>query len=189
MAGGARMADAPHAGLLGRPQGAQAATRAAEAAAAAAAAQTASLDTVGAYQAALAERRAQAQNRAQPLQTASYDQWLADLSVSGDVPDQYVCPISTEIMVDPVCVADGHTYERHSIESWLSQHDTSPLTNEKLSHKRLSPNVALRALIQGYIHSQAQSANQCDGRGGARGGRGGRGGRGAPLGGRRGGGR
>ena len=41
-------------------------------------------------------------------------------------------------MVDPVICADGHSYERASIERWLAAHGTSPLTSNHLpyiSHK------------------------------------------------------
>ncbi|KAK9821981.1 hypothetical protein WJX81_001302 [Elliptochloris bilobata] len=61
--------------------------------------------------------------------------------------DVFRCPISLEIMKDPVMAADGHTYERRSIESWLESHDTSPLTNAKLDHLYLTPNHTLRAVI------------------------------------------
>ena len=37
-----------------------------------------------------------------------------------------------EVMVDPVMCADGHTYERHAIERWLQEHQTSPKTNAML---------------------------------------------------------
>ena len=33
-----------------------------------------------------------------------------------DVPDSFECPISYEIMVDPVSTVDGHTFERARIE-------------------------------------------------------------------------
>jgi hypothetical protein len=51
-------------------------------------------------------------------------------------------------MTDPVFAADGHTYERHSIESWLEMHGTSPLTNEPLATRLLSPNDALRSRLR-----------------------------------------
>ena len=41
-------------------------------------------------------------------------------------------------------------YERASIESWLKDHDTSPLTNETLSSKLLVPNRALKSLIDAH---------------------------------------
>ena len=36
-----------------------------------------------------------------------------------EVPAQYRFPISQEVMQDPVCTADGHTYERREIFRWL----------------------------------------------------------------------
>ena len=55
-----------------------------------------------------------------------------------------MCPITSELMLDPVFTADGQTYERWAIEEWLSTKDVSPLTNEKLEHKELTPNVLVR---------------------------------------------
>ena len=42
------------------------------------------------------------------------------------------CPISKELMVDPVVAADGHTYEQQCIEQWLELRGTSPFTREQL---------------------------------------------------------
>ena len=33
-------------------------------------------------------------------------------------------------MEEPVVTQDGQTYERHAIEYWLRDHDTSPLTGQ-----------------------------------------------------------
>jgi hypothetical protein len=43
--------------------------------------------------------------------------------------------------------ADGHTYDRAAIESWLQGHETSPRTGEELSHKMLLPNRAIRHVL------------------------------------------
>ena len=67
-----------------------------------------------------------------------------------ELPEEVLCPITTELMVDPVFTADGHTYERKSIELWLTKKHTSPLTGEPLAHTFLTPNHALRALCQKY---------------------------------------
>jgi hypothetical protein len=50
--------------------------------------------------------------------------------------------------------ADGHTYERAAITTWLQSHNTSPLTNVRLAHKKLSPNLALRNAIQEWQSSR-----------------------------------
>ena len=67
-----------------------------------------------------------------------------------DVPNEYLCPITSEIMEDPVVAADGHSYERTAIEHWfdIGRH-TSPKTNEPID-TRLIPNVQLRILIEEY---------------------------------------
>ena len=36
-----------------------------------------------------------------------------------DVPKPFVCPITQEIMRDPVILSDGHTYEKTAIEKWF----------------------------------------------------------------------
>ena len=36
-----------------------------------------------------------------------------------DAPVEYLCPISTTLMADPVIAADGFSYERANIEGWI----------------------------------------------------------------------
>ena len=57
-----------------------------------------------------------------------------------------LCPITQEVMRDPVVASDGNSYERSAISSWLSDHDKSPLSGEKLDGVLL-PNTRLRAII------------------------------------------
>ena len=64
----------------------------------------------------------------------------------GDLP-ACICPITHEVMEDPVVCADGHSYERAAITQWLLARDTSPCTNAPLLHKNVVPNHALRNLI------------------------------------------
>jgi Mg-chelatase subunit ChlD len=70
------------------------------------------------------------------------------MSTPAPIPDEFLCPISYEVMEDPVILEDGHTYDRKSIDTWLTQRRTSPLTNRALSSMALSPNYALRAAIE-----------------------------------------
>ena len=47
--------------------------------------------------------------------------------------EQLICPITTELMIDPVIDAAGHTYERACIERWFSEgHVSSPTTGARL---------------------------------------------------------
>jgi hypothetical protein len=47
-------------------------------------------------------------------------------------PDEFVCPISCEIMEEPVTTLAGNTYEKASIMAWFRTHQTDPLTNARL---------------------------------------------------------
>lgn len=65
-------------------------------------------------------------------------------------PARYLCPISHEIMSDPVVVAgSGNTYERSMIERHFQCNATDPLSNVRLSNtdQRLVPNNTLRSEI------------------------------------------
>eukprot|EP01127_Copromyxa_protea_P013061 TRINITY_DN3470_c0_g1_i1.p1 TRINITY_DN3470_c0_g1~~TRINITY_DN3470_c0_g1_i1.p1 ORF type:complete len:592 (-),score=112.57 TRINITY_DN3470_c0_g1_i1:19-1794(-) len=64
-----------------------------------------------------------------------------------EVPDEYCCPISAEIMEDPVIAEDGHTYERKSITEWVTRKGTSPMTREPISPTVLILNRVLKGQI------------------------------------------
>ena len=69
-----------------------------------------------------------------------------------EMPRGYTCPISDDIMRDPVMCADGHTYDRPGIEQWFaSGHATSPNTGVRLPHLNLVPNHALRNSIEDFL--------------------------------------
>ncbi|KAI3929437.1 hypothetical protein MKW92_011760 [Papaver armeniacum] len=64
------------------------------------------------------------------------------------IPDEFRCPISLDLMKDPVIVASGHTYDRSPIAQWInSGHHTCPKSGQKLIHMALIPNYALKCLI------------------------------------------
>ncbi|KAL5727156.1 hypothetical protein ACHQM5_000382 [Ranunculus cassubicifolius] len=64
------------------------------------------------------------------------------------VPKDFCCPISLDLMHDPVIVSTGQTYDRYSIFRWMEEgHCTCPKTGQMLAHIRLVSNCALRSLI------------------------------------------
>ena len=76
----------------------------------------------------------------------------------GELPDDYYCSITCEVMSDPVMAADGYTYERVAIEQWLATGaGTSPKTNELLENEKLLPNKALKALIADELERRART--------------------------------
>mmetsp|Transcript_43782 Transcript_43782/g.78231 ORF Transcript_43782/g.78231 Transcript_43782/m.78231 type:complete len:400 (+) Transcript_43782:148-1347(+) len=71
---------------------------------------------------------------------------------SADEGAMYLCPITQEVMRDPVIAADGYTYERSAIEAWLRKKQSSPMTNAPLEHLNLIPNHSLRSTIMESKH-------------------------------------
>lgn len=63
-------------------------------------------------------------------------------------PDSFICPITQELMNDPVIAEDGHTYERSAISAWLEKSTDSPITREPISKHLLIPNRALKGAIE-----------------------------------------
>ena len=89
-----------------------------------------------------------------PAPADARSQLLEKLEASA--PSEYRCPISHEIMTDPVVTSDGHTFERRCIEEWLEKgNNTSPITNLRLDNLYLLPNLALRSVIRDYMGEAA----------------------------------
>ncbi|XP_077227801.1 U-box domain-containing protein 17-like [Tasmannia lanceolata] len=64
------------------------------------------------------------------------------------IPKDFCCPISLDLMRDPVIISTGQTYDRASIAQWIEEgHCSCPKTGQMLNHARMIPNRALRNLI------------------------------------------
>ncbi|KAL8032395.1 hypothetical protein ABFX02_13G093200 [Erythranthe guttata] len=71
---------------------------------------------------------------------------IADTFVT--IPKDFCCPISLDLMHDPVIISTGQTYDRTSITRWMEDgHSNCPKTGQMLVHTKLVPNRALRNLI------------------------------------------
>ena len=57
------------------------------------------------------------------------------------------CPITHEMMTEPVMMVDGYSYEKRAIQHWLTQSNRSPMTNLPLHDTRLIPNLKLLEII------------------------------------------
>ncbi|XP_013610088.1 PREDICTED: U-box domain-containing protein 15 [Brassica oleracea var. oleracea] len=69
-------------------------------------------------------------------------------STSLVLPHEFLCPITLEIMQDPVIIATGQTYEKEGIQKWFDAgHKTCPKTGQTLDHLSLAPNYALKNII------------------------------------------
>ena len=79
------------------------------------------------------------------------------MTISGLVPGSFKCPITGEVMREPVMDPEGHTYEQDAILHWLQRNATSPITRTALTPAMLKPNRALRDAIES-MHGLSQSA-------------------------------
>ena len=74
-------------------------------------------------------------------------------------PENLSCPISMELMREPVLAADGFTYDRHAISAWLARGKaTSPTTGAPLAHTHLTPNHLVKSMIAEYQSSSKRGA-------------------------------
>ncbi|KAL1832772.1 hypothetical protein DCAR_0102795 [Daucus carota subsp. sativus] len=72
-------------------------------------------------------------------------------SMELSIPNHYRCPISLELMKDPVTLSTGITYDRASIETWIEAGNrTCPITNQVLKTLEPIPNHTLRKMIQDW---------------------------------------
>ncbi|KAL8549599.1 hypothetical protein ACS0TY_008443 [Phlomoides rotata] len=83
------------------------------------------------------------------------------------IPEDFLCPISLELMKDPVIVSTGQTYERSYIQRWIDCGNTTcPKTQQKLQNLTLTPNYVLRSLISQWCmkHNVEQTTALMNGR-------------------------
>jgi len=68
------------------------------------------------------------------------------------VPISFKCPLTGQVMRDPVATCDGQVFERVAIESWFRHgHRTSPMTGMELESFAVTPQPALRAAIEAFM--------------------------------------
>uniref|UniRef100_A0A7N0RJQ9 RING-type E3 ubiquitin transferase n=1 Tax=Kalanchoe fedtschenkoi TaxID=63787 RepID=A0A7N0RJQ9_KALFE len=90
------------------------------------------------------------------------DNFMPSQSINANIPDEFRCPISLDLMKDPVIIASGHTYDRHSIAQWInSGHHTCPKSGQRLIHMALIPNYALKSLVHEWCQENNTPLDEC----------------------------
>ncbi|XP_017890278.1 WD repeat, SAM and U-box domain-containing protein 1-like [Ceratina calcarata] len=82
------------------------------------------------------------------------DSNMVDIPIDDtEIPHEFLCPITHEVMREPVQCSDGFTYEKAAINEWfLCGKYTSPMTNKSLQDTSFTPNVTLRNAIYTFLH-------------------------------------
>ena len=79
-----------------------------------------------------------------------------------EFPDEFKCPITCDIMNNPVIASDGHSYEMNALKSFLSKgNGKSPLTREKLNARIMIPNINLKKRIREHANDVCDIVEKC----------------------------
>ncbi|MBA0850702.1 hypothetical protein Goshw_004657 [Gossypium schwendimanii] len=70
------------------------------------------------------------------------------------MPPDFICPLSLQLITDPVMVASGRNYEQAFIKKWIDLGITvCPKTRKTLAHTLSIPNYTMEALIANWCES------------------------------------
>ena len=72
-----------------------------------------------------------------------------------------ICPLTHELIIDPVKADDGVTYERAQIAQWLNNNSTSPITRSRMSRTLSQDSDYKRKLQQAFDKEQNEQIRQC----------------------------
>ena len=87
----------------------------------------------------------------EPVQRDDNDESGDSDKESSSPPRAFLCPITRDVMYEPVLDGEGNTYERSALLIWLSEHNTSPVSRQPLTARMVIPNNALRETIHEYM--------------------------------------
>ena len=86
------------------------------------------------------------------LTQQAYDTLQSKYQSIEDTQYSIKCPITQEIIIEPVIAFDGQTYEKQAIQEWLKNSDKSPINGSTLHSTLLIPNHFARILIDEVLN-------------------------------------
>lgn len=89
----------------------------------------------------------------------SYRATSNEVESKPNIPEEFVCPITKKLMLDPVLAFDGRCYDRAAIEEYLKLHNKSPITGDEAVTTMVFPNHGLKSKIIAFI--EADEAGPC----------------------------
>lgn len=94
-------------------------------------------------------RRGSKSKRRQGAAGKNRNDGFSDMELMTMIPNHFRCPISLDLMKDPVTLSTGITYDRENIEKWIEDgNQTCPVTNQVLRSFDQIPNHSIRKMIQ-----------------------------------------
>ena len=78
------------------------------------------------------------------------------------IPQSFRCPLTFEVMADPVLDSEGNTFERKALLKWLQKSSQSPVSRQNLNENVLVPNIALRDLIHNAMGEEWMASRRAE---------------------------
>ncbi|XP_048228410.1 putative E3 ubiquitin-protein ligase LIN-1 [Ricinus communis] len=114
-------------------------------------------------------RQRQTQKQKQPIiadSSSSTDHVMGDIDNHPGAgkhtpPKDFVCPITSHLLDDPVTLETGQTYERRAIQEWISRgNSTCPITRQALHSNQLpKTNYVLKRLVASWREQNPEFAS------------------------------
>ena len=79
--------------------------------------------------------------------------WENQVNKIRNIPENFKCPISLEVMIDPVIIESGITFDKKNIEEWFISHNTCPLTR-KIVNRQYIPNTIFKRTIHEFLEKK-----------------------------------
>ena len=76
-----------------------------------------------------------------------------DKEFEGKIPDEFVCPLTKKMFLEPVKMCDGSVFERQAILKWLLKNDYNPVSEKKFENTTTVADVKLAAEVNQYYES------------------------------------
>ena len=98
-----------------------------------------------------------------PATAEQIKRYKAAQGVVDDAAEELICPITTELPVDPVMAEDGRVYERRAIEDWIARPGElkSPALNTPMG-PRLLPATQVRNIIERMVRTGSISGPRAE---------------------------
>ena len=79
------------------------------------------------------------------------------------IPEEFICPLSREIMSDPVTIDDNNNYERKAIMEWFESNGSiSPINHNRINKNIIVPNLDLKNRIEEFKKKYAIEVDKID---------------------------
>jgi hypothetical protein len=98
----------------------------------------------------------------QPPPTMNSSNSIQQQQKRNSPPSNYICPLTLQLIEEPVNDGCGHCFERDTIVVWLEYHEICPFSRKPLHFEELVPAKALRGRIQQWRvdHQDYHSDNE-----------------------------